>query len=74
MFEIAQTRQAESVSVAHLVRAKTRDRRVPDDETLPFPRRGLQAEEVTDENTVRAGVRHHQNLAMFGFEAPHGQR
>ena len=71
MFEITQAGETECVSVAHFVRVESADGCMADDESLPLPWRGLKTEKVADEDAVRAGVRHQQNLAMFGLETPH---
>ncbi|MEY3617821.1 MAG: hypothetical protein RL726_519 [Actinomycetota bacterium] len=73
MLQFAQACQTERVSIPHLVRHESRDGRMPDDESFPLPRRGLQAQQMTNENAVRSRVCHQQDSSMIRIESPHGQ-
>lgn len=74
MFQIAQTTQAEGVAIPHLRRGESCDRRMSDDEALPFPRCGLESEQMTNENAVRSGVGDQQNASVGSGEIPEWQR
>src|SRR5262245_581691 len=73
VFHIGQPAQREREAVAELERFEAGDRRVPEHEAVPFPRRRMQPEQRTDDARVRSGVGDEADAPRRVGDAPHRQ-